>query len=160
MPMSAPHRIAVIAGDGIGVEVMPEGLRVLQAAAERFGIALVFDHFDFACWPYYERHGQMLPNDWQERIGGHDAIFFGAVGWPEKIPDHVSLWGSLLQFRRTFDQYVNLRPARQMPGIRSPLVRRDGSAHAPGEIDMLIVRENTEGEYSSIGGRMFEGTER
>jgi tartrate dehydrogenase/decarboxylase/D-malate dehydrogenase len=160
MPMSAPHRIAVIAGDGIGVEVMPEGLRVLQAAAERFGIALAFDHFDFACWPYYERHGQMLPNDWQERIGGHDAIFFGAVGWPEKIPDHVSLWGSLLQFRRTFDQYVNLRPARLMPGLRSPLVRRDGSARAPGEIDMLIVRENAEGEYSSIGGRMFEGTER
>jgi len=92
MPMSAPHRIAVIMGDGIGVEVMPEGLRVLQAAAERFGIALVFDHFDVACWPYDERHGQMLPNDWQERIGGHDAIFFGAVGWPEKkIPDHVSL---------------------------------------------------------------------
>lgn len=102
----------------------------------------------------------MLPDDWKDRIGGHDAIYFGAVGWPEKIPDHVSLWGSLLKFRREFDQYVNLRPARLMPGIRSPLVRRDGSERQPGEIDMLIVRENTEGEYSSIGGRMFEGTER
>ena len=154
------HRIAVIAGDGIGREVMPEGLRVLEAAASRFGIELKFDHFDFASWDYYERHGQMLPDDWKARIGSHDAIFFGAVGWPQKIPDHVSLWGSLLKFRREFDQYVNLRPARLMPGVRSPLVKRDGRPLAPGEIDMLIVRENTEGEYSSIGGRMYEGTER
>ena len=158
--MSKTYRIAVIAGDGIGKEVMPEGLRVVDAAARRFGIGLAFDHFDFSSWDYYERHGQMLPGDWKDRIGGHDAIYFGAVGWPEKIPDHVSLWGSLLKFRREFDQYVNLRPARLMPGIRSPLVRRDGSERQPGEIDMLIVRENTEGEYSSIGGRMFEGTER
>jgi tartrate dehydrogenase/decarboxylase/D-malate dehydrogenase len=149
------HRIAVIAGDGIGTEVMPEGLRVLEAAASRFGIALQLDTFDWACWPYHERHGAMLPVDWKERIGGHDAIFFGAVGWPDKIPDHVSLWGSLLKFRREFDQYVNLRPAKLMPGIRSPLAGLN-----PGDIDMLIVRENTEGEYSSIGGRMFEGTER
>ena len=155
-----PHRIAVIAGDGIGKEVMPEGLRVLEAAAARFGVALAFDHFDFASWDYFERHGQMLPDDWQTRIGGHDAIYFGAVGWPEKIADHVSLWGSLLRFRREFDQYVNLRPARLMPGIRSPLVRRDGMPRQAGEIDMLIVRENTEGEYSSIGGRMYEGSER
>ena len=154
------QRIAVIAGDGIGKEVMPEGLRVIEAAASRFSLELKFDHFDFACWDYYERHGQMLPDDWKERIGGHDAIFFGAVGWPQKIPDHVSLWGSLLKFRREFDQYVNLRPARLMPGVRSPLVDRDGRALAPGDIDMLIVRENTEGEYSSIGGRMYEGTER
>ncbi len=158
--MSKTYRIAVIPGDGIGKEVMPEGLRVVDAAARRFGIGLAFDHFDFSSWDYYERHGQMLPDDWKDRIGGHDAIYFGAVGWPEKIPDHVSLWGSLLRFRREFDQYVNLRPARLMPGIRSPLVRRDGSERQPGEIDMLIVRENTEGEYSSIGGRMFEGTER
>ena len=156
----ATHRIAVIAGDGIGTEVVPEGLRVLEAAAVRFGIDLAFDHFDFACWPYFERHGRMLPDDWKERIGGHDAIFFGAVGWPEKIPDHVSLWGSLLRFRREFDQYVNLRPARLMPGVRSPLVDRQGRPRAPGAIDMLIVRENTEGEYSSIGGRMYEGSER
>jgi tartrate dehydrogenase/decarboxylase/D-malate dehydrogenase len=158
--MSVTHRIAVIAGDGIGKEVMPEGLRVLEAAATRFGIALQFDHFDFACWDYYEKHGQMLPEDWKVQIGRHDAIFFGAVGWPEKIPDHVSLWGSLLLFRREFDQYVNLRPARLMPGVVAPVVRRDGTPRLPGEIDMLIVRENTEGEYSSIGGRMFEGTPR
>jgi len=154
------QRIAVIAGDGIGKEVMPEGLRVVQAAADKFGIDLHFDHFDFSSWDYFEAHGQMLPDNWKELIGGHDAIYFGAVGWPEKIPDHVSLWGSLLQFRREFDQYINLRPARLMPGITAPVVRRDGSARQAGEIDMLIVRENTEGEYSSVGGRMYTGTER
>ena len=154
------HRIAVIAGDGIGPEVMPEGLRVLDVAARKFGIELQFDYFDFSSWAYYERHGKMLPDDWKEQIGSHEAIYFGAVGWPEKIPDHVSLWGSLLLFRREFDQYVNLRPVRLMPGIIAPVVRRDGSARAPGEIDMLIVRENTEGEYSSIGGRMYAGTAR
>jgi len=156
----AKHRIAVIAGDGIGKEVVPEGLRVLEAAATRFGIDLQFDHFDFSSWDYFERHGKMLPDDWKAQIGSHDALYFGAVGWPEKIPDHISLWGSLLLFRREFDQYVNLRPARLMPGVMAPVVRSDGSARAPGEIDMMIVRENTEGEYSSIGGRMFEGTER
>ncbi|MBV9892186.1 MAG: tartrate dehydrogenase [Rhizobacter sp.] len=153
--MKKLYRIAVIPGDGIGTEVVPEGIRVLEEAADRFGIGLAFDHFDFAAWPYYERHGTMMPADWKEKIGGHDAIFFGAVGWPEKIADHVSLWGSLLKFRREFDLYVNLRPARLMPGVRSPL-----AGLAPGDIDMMIVRENTEGEYSSIGGRMFEGTER
>jgi tartrate dehydrogenase/decarboxylase/D-malate dehydrogenase len=154
------HRIAVIAGDGIGTEVMPEGLRVLEAAASRFDINLQFDHFDFSSWAYFERHGKMLPDNWKDQIGGHDAIYFGAVGWPDKVPDHISLWGSLLLFRREFDQYVNLRPARLMPGIVAPVVRRDGSPRQPGEIDMVIVRENTEGEYSSIGGRMFPGTER
>ncbi len=154
------HRIAVIAGDGIGKETMPEGVRVMEAAASKFGIDLQFDHFDFASWDYYEKHGQMMPDNWKDQIGGHDAIFFGAVGWPEKIADHVSLWGSLILFRREFDQYVNLRPARLMPGIIAPVVRKDGSARLPGEIDMYIVRENTEGEYSSIGGRMFPGTER
>ena len=153
-------KIAVIAGDGIGKEVMPEGLRVMQAAAGRFDIDLQFDHFDFSSWDYFEKHGKMLPDNWKDLIGGHDAIYFGAVGWPEKILDHVSLWGSLLLFRREFDQYVNLRPARLMPGIIAPVVRRDGSRRAPGEIDMFIVRENTEGEYSSIGGRMYPGTER
>jgi tartrate dehydrogenase/decarboxylase/D-malate dehydrogenase len=102
----------------------------------------------------------MLPDNWKDLIGGHDAIYFGAVGWPDKIADHVSLWGSLLLFRREFDQYINLRPARLMPGIIAPVVRRDGSARAPGEIDMYIVRENTEGEYSSVGGRIYAGTER
>jgi tartrate dehydrogenase/decarboxylase/D-malate dehydrogenase len=154
------HRIAVIAGDGIGTEVMPEGIRVLEAAATKFGIDLQFDHFDFSSCDYFERHGKMLPDDWKDQIGGHEAIYFGAVGWPDKVPDHISLWGSLLLFRREFDQYVNVRPARLMPGVIAPVVRRDGSARAPGEIDMVIVRENTEGEYSSIGGRMYPGTER
>jgi tartrate dehydrogenase/decarboxylase/D-malate dehydrogenase len=158
--MNAPHRIAAIAGDGIGTEVMPEGLRVLDAACRRFGIAVQVDAFDFANCEYFARHGQMMPDDWKDRIGGHDAIFFGAVGWPATVPDHVSLWGSLLKFRRDFDQYVNLRPARLMPGIRSPLVDRQGQPLAPGAIDMLIVRENTEGEYSAVGGRMYEGTDR
>ena len=154
------HRIAVIAGDGIGTEVMPEGIRVLEAAASKFGIDLQFDHFDFSSCDYHERHGKMLPDNWKDQIGGHDAIYFGAVGWPDKVPDHISLWGSLLMFRREFDQYVNIRPARLMPGVTAPVVRRDGSPRAPGEIDMVIVRENTEGEYSSIGGRMYAGTER
>ena len=158
--MARKHRIAVIAGDGIGTEVMPEGLLVLDAAARKFGIDLQFDHFDFSSWNYFEKHGQMLPDNWKDQIGGHDAIFFGAVGMPDKIPDHISLWGSLLLFRREFDQYINLRPARLMPGIIAPVVRRDGTARQPGEIDMYIVRENTEGEYSSIGGRMFQGTAR
>ena len=153
-------RIAVIAGDGIGKEVMPEGIRVMERAAVKYGIDLQFDHFDFSSWDYYEKHGKMLPDNWKDLIGAHDAIYFGAVGWPEKILDHVSLGGSLLLFRLEFDQYVNLRPARLMPGIIAPVVRRDGSRRAPGEIDMFIVRENTEGEYSSIGGRMYPGTER
>ena len=154
------HRIAVIAGDGIGKEVMPESLRVLEAAARRFGIDLALQTFDFANCDHYARHGKMMPDDWKDQLRGVDAILFGAVGWPATVPDHVSLWGSLLKFRREFDQYVNLRPARLMPGIRSPLVDRDGRPLQPGDIDMLIVRENTEGEYSSIGGRMFEGSDR
>jgi tartrate dehydrogenase/decarboxylase/D-malate dehydrogenase len=148
------HRIAVIPGDGIGREVVSEGLRCLDAIASAHGIGLAWDEFDWSC-DYYLRHGAMMPGDWKEIIGGHDAIFFGAVGNPEKVPDHVSLWGSLLKFRREFDQYVNLRPARLMQGVPSPLAGR-----RPGDIDFLIVRENTEGEYSSVGGRMFHGTER
>ncbi len=149
------HRIAVLPGDGIGVEVVPEGIRVLDAAARKFGIALQYDHFDFASCEYYLAHGAMMPDDWKQQIGSHDAIFFGAVGWPAKVPDHISLWGSLLLFRREFDQYVNLRPVRLMPGIPSPLANRK-----PGDIDFYVVRENTEGEYSSVGGRAFPGTER
>jgi tartrate dehydrogenase/decarboxylase / D-malate dehydrogenase len=149
------HRIAVLAGDGIGKETMPEGLRVLDAAARRFGIALQIDEFDFAHCDYYAQHGTMMPADWKDRIGGHDAIFYGAVGRPAVVPDHISLWGSLIKMRREFDQYVNLRPARLMPGIRSPL-----AGVKPGDIDMMIVRENTEGEYSNAGGRLFEGSER
>jgi len=148
------HKIAVIAGDGIGKEVMPEGLRVLEAAANKFGIALDLRHIEWASCDYYAKHGQMMPNDWNAQIQDCDAIFFGAAGWPATVPDHVSLWGSLLKFRREFDQYVNLRPVRLMPGVPSPLANRK-----PGDIDFYVVRENTEGEYSSIGGRMFEGTD-
>jgi tartrate dehydrogenase/decarboxylase/D-malate dehydrogenase len=148
-------RIAVIAGDGIGTEVMPEGLRAVTAAADAFGIPIAFEEFDFASADYYTKHGVMLPDDWFETLSGFDAIYFGAVGWPDIVPDHVSLWGSLLRFRRDFDQYVNLRPCRLLPGVRGPLVGRE-----PGDIDFWVVRENTEGEYSSVGGIMFEGTER
>ncbi|MCU1410477.1 MAG: tartrate dehydrogenase [Rhodoglobus sp.] len=153
--MSATHRIAVIAGDGIGTEVMPEGVRSMQAAASAFDIGLEFEEFDFASADYYSRTGEMLPADWFETLSSFDAIYFGAVGWPDVVPDHVSLWGSLLKFRREFDQYVNLRPCRLLPGVRSPLAGRE-----PGDIDFWVVRENTEGEYSSVGGIMFEGTER
>ena len=154
------HRIAVIPGDGIGKEVMPEGVRVLEAAAERFDLAFEFVPIEWASCDYYAKHGAMMPDDWHAQLTACDAIFFGAVGWPALIPDHVSLWGSLIKFRREFDQYVNLRPCRLMPGVRSPLVDRDGRARAPGEIDFYVVRENTEGEYSSVGGRMYPDTER
>src|SRR5262245_15035747 len=126
----AQHRIAVIPGDGIGAEVVPEGIRVLNAAACKFGISLAYDEFNFACCDHYIRYGTMMPDDWKAQIGGHDAIFFGAVGWPAKVPDHISLWGSLLLFRREFDQYVNLRPVRLMPGVASPLAGRNS-----GDID-------------------------
>jgi len=149
------YKIAVIPGDGIGREVIPEGVRVLETAAEQFGFKLQLDEFDFASVDYYLKHKKMLPDDWKDQIGLHDAIFFGAVGWPEKVPDHISLWGSLIQFRREFDQYVNLRPVRLMPGVPCPLAGRK-----PGDIDFFVVRENTEGEYSSIGGRIFPGTDR
>ena len=155
MARSNTYRLAVIPGDGIGKEVMPEGVRVLERVAKKHRFSVALDAFDFSSWDYYEKHGKMLPDDWKTQIGGHDAIFFGAVGMPDKIPDHVSLWGSLLLFRREFDQYVNLRPVKLMPGVPSPLANRK-----PGDIDFFVVRENTEGEYSSIGGRMFPGTER
>ncbi|WP_163578125.1 tartrate dehydrogenase [Halomonas faecis] len=149
------HKIAVLAGDGIGLEVVPQGLKVLEAAARRFDLPLAFEHFDFASCAYYREHGDMLPDDWYATLTRFDAIFFGAVGWPDSVPDNVSAWGSLLKFRRAFDQYVNLRPCRLMPGIESPLKGRE-----PGDIDFLVVRENTEGEYSQLGGRAFEGTDR
>jgi len=149
------YRIAVIAGDGIGKEVVPEGLRVIEAAAAKFDFDVKLDEFDFASCDYYQRHGAMMPEDWKQQIGSHDAIFFGAVGWPATVPDHISLWGSLIQFRREFDQYVNLRPVRLMQGVPSPLAGRKA-----GDIDFYVVRENTEGEYSSLGGRMFAGTAR
>lgn len=149
------YNIAVIAGDGIGKEVMPEGLRVLDAAAARFGIQLNYKHIEWASCDYYAAHGQMMPDDWKAQLSGMDAIYFGAVGWPDTVPDHISLWGSLLKFRREFDQYINLRPARLFDGVPCPLASRK-----PGDIDFMIVRENTEGEYTAVGGVMYEGTER
>lgn len=149
------YNIAVIPGDGIGREVMPEGLRVLEAAAAKYGFSLNTRHFDWSCAEYYEKHGDMLPPDWFEILKPFDALYFGCVGWPATVPDHISLWGSLLRFRREFDQYVNLRPCRLMPGIPCPLAGRK-----PGDIDFLVVRENTEGEYSNVGGKIFAGTER
>ncbi|HSD59645.1 MAG TPA: tartrate dehydrogenase [Burkholderiales bacterium] len=146
------YRIALIPGDGIGREVVPEGLRVLEAAASRFGIAFQWDEFPWSC-DYHTRHGRMMPEHGLESIRRHDAIFLGAVGWPT-VPDHVSLWGLLIPIRREFRQYANVRPVRLMPGVKSPLAGRQ-----VGDIDFIVVRENNEGEYSSIGGRMFEGTE-
>jgi tartrate dehydrogenase/decarboxylase/D-malate dehydrogenase len=154
-PDTRPLRIAVIAGDGIGREVMPEGLRVLEAAARRFNLPLEFTHFDWAHCDYYLQHGQMMPDDWKAQLQDMDAIYFGAVGWPATVPDHVSLWGSLLKFRREFDQYINLRPVRLFEGVPCPLAGRKA-----GDIDYFVVRENTEGEYTNLGGVMYAGTDR
>jgi len=154
-PDNRPLRIAVIAGDGIGREVMPEGLRVLEAAARRFNLPLAFTHFDWAHCDYYLQYGQMMPDDWKAQLQDMDAIYFGAVGWPATVPDHLSLWGSLLKFRREFDQYINLRPVRLFEGVPCPLAGRKA-----GDIDYFVVRENTEGEYTNLGGVMYAGTER
>jgi tartrate dehydrogenase/decarboxylase/D-malate dehydrogenase len=145
------YKIAVIPGDGIGKEVVPEGIRVLDAAGNKFGIAFEWDFLPWSC-EYYAQHGSMMPEDGLAQIRHHDAIFLGAVGFPG-VADHVSLWGLLIPIRREFQQYVNLRPVRLMPGIKSPLVGRE-----PGDIDFWVVRENNEGEYSSIGGRLYAGT--
>jgi len=153
--MPQAHRIAVIPGDGIGQEVMPEGLRVLDAAARRFGLDLVFTPIAWASCAHYAKTGAMMPDDWKAQLAGMDAIYFGAVGWPATVPDHVSLWGSLLKFRREFDQYINLRPVRLFEGVPCPLAGRKA-----GDIDFVVVRENTEGEYTNLGGTMYAGTER
>ena len=149
------YKIATIAGDGIGKEVMPESIKVLKETAKKHQFNIQFDEFDFASCDYYKKNGKMLPDDWKEKISDHDAIYFGAVGDPSKVPDHISLWGSLLKFRRDFDQYINLRPVKLFNGVPCPLANKN-----PGDIDMLIIRENTEGEYSSVGGRMFQGSDR
>ncbi|MCC6718893.1 MAG: tartrate dehydrogenase [Acetobacteraceae bacterium] len=151
--MTKTYRLAVIPGDGIGKETTPEGLRVLDAAARRFGFNLRLDHYDWSC-ETYKQTGAMMPPDGLDRVREADSIFLGAVGWPG-VPDHISLWGLLIPFRRQFDQYVNLRPCRLMPGAVTPLAGRTEK-----DIDFYVVRENTEGEYSSSGGRHFEGTER
>ncbi|MDE1569711.1 tartrate dehydrogenase [Aquabacter sp. P-9] len=145
------YRIAAIPGDGIGKEVVPEGIKVLDAVGRRFGLAFTWDQFDWSC-EYYARHGRMMPEDGLDRIKGHDAIYLGAVGFPG-VPDHVSLWGLLIPIRRQFRQYVALRPVRLLRGMTSPLAGRTAA-----DIDFFVVRENNEGEYSEVGGRMFRGT--
>jgi tartrate dehydrogenase/decarboxylase/D-malate dehydrogenase len=149
------YKIAAIAGDGIGLEIVPPSLKILKEIAKKHKFEIQLDEFDFSSCDYFEKHGKMLPDNWKEQIGKHHAIFFGAVGMPDKVPDHISLWGSIITFRREFDQYVNLRPVKLMPGVPCPLVGKK-----PGDIDFLVVRENTEGEYSSVGGSMFKNTER
>ena len=148
----ATYRIAVIPGDGIGTEVMPEGIRALETVGKRFDISFEWDHFDWGC-ERYARTGRLMPEDGIEQISKHDAVYFGAVGFPG-VPDHISLWGLLIPIRKEFDQYVNLRPVRLLEGVASPLAGRK-----PGDIEFMVVRENTEGEYSHIGGRLFPGTE-
>ena len=146
------YRIAVIPGDGIGKETVPEGIRVLDAVGTRFGIEFDWETFDWGC-ERYARTGAMMPDDGIEALRGHEAIFLGAVGFPG-VPDHVSLWGLLIPIRRHFEQYVNLRPVRLLKGVESPLKGRTSR-----DIDFLVVRENNEGEYSDIGGRLFPGTD-
>jgi len=145
-------KIAVIAGDGIGKEVVPEGIRVLEAAGEQFGFQCKWHPFDWSCETYVKTR-RMMPPDGLQQLRPFDAIFLGAVGHPS-VPDHISLWGLLIPIRRTFRQYVNLRPVRLFEGIESPLKN-----WKPGQIDFTIVRENNEGEYSNIGGRLYEGTD-
>lgn len=146
------YRIAVIPGDGIGKEVVPEGQRVLGAAAKRFGFELCWDEFEWSC-EHYMRHNRMMPENGLQQISRHDAIFLGAVGWPS-VPDHISLWQLLIPIRRNFRQYVNSRPVRLFEGVPCPLREK-----VPGDIDFFVVRENNEGEYSEIGGRIYAGFE-
>ncbi|WP_186388620.1 tartrate dehydrogenase [Stappia sp. TSB10P1A] len=149
--MGRNYDIAVIAGDGIGKEVVPEGQRVVEAAARRFGFTVDWKDYDWNC-DYYARHGRMMPEDGVDQVRGADAIFLGAVGWPT-VPDHISTWDLILRLRRELNLYVALRPARLLKGITSPLAGRDAK-----DIDFVIVRENSEGEYSSAGGILYQGT--
>jgi len=151
--MNRPFKIAVIPGDGIGREVIPEGLRALEAAGKLCGVSFVWTEFDWSC-ERYARTGRMMPEDGIDRLRGFDAIYLGAVGFPG-VPDHISLWGLLLPIRREFDQYINLRPVRLFEGVNCPLVGKQA-----GDIDFFVVRENVEGEYSALGGIQYEGTER
>jgi len=146
------YNIAVIAGDGIGNEVVPEAVKVLEAVASKYDLGFKFDEKDWSCERFHKK-GAMMPEDGLEQINEHDSILLGAVGFPG-VPDHVSLWGLLIPIRREFQQYVALRPVRLFEGMPCPLAGRE-----PGDIDFLIVRENNEGEYSEIGGRMYQGTE-
>ncbi|MGD2124941.1 MAG: tartrate dehydrogenase [Desulfobacteraceae bacterium] len=146
-------QIAVIPGDGIGKEVVPEGIRAMEALAERYQFKVQFTEFPYSC-QYYLEHGAMIPKNGIQELMPFDAILLGAVGYPG-VPDHVSLWGLLIPIRRQFRQYVNLRPVRLLPGLTSPLANR-----TPEDINFYVVRENNEGEYSEIGGRLFQGTDR
>ncbi len=150
--MSSSYRVAVIPGDGIGKEVVPEGIKVLEAVSSAFDIAFEWQDFDWSCERYLES-GAMMPEDGIEQLSAFDAIFLGAVGFPTVL-DHVSLWGLLIPIRREFQQYINLRPVRLFEGMQCPLVGKK-----PGDIDFYVVRENCEGEYSNIGGRLYEGTD-
>jgi tartrate dehydrogenase/decarboxylase/D-malate dehydrogenase len=147
------RRIAVVPGDGIGKEVVPEGMRVLETAGRRFGIEFQWDRYDWSC-ETYGKTGRMMPPDGLDRLKESEAIYLGAVGFPG-VPDHVSLWGLLIPIRRGFRQYVNLRPIKMLKGMASPLAGRSAK-----DIDFVVIRENNEGEYSEIGGRMYQGTER
>src|SRR5436305_12731549 len=148
------HQVAVIPGDGIGREVIPEGVRVLEAVGAKHGIRFNWKEYDWSC-DWYKKHGKMRPDDAPDILRKFDAIYFGAVGNPALVPDHIAVWGLLIDFRRLFDLYVNLRPVRLFKGMPCPLVGRK-----PGDIDYYVIRENTEGEYGNVGGRMYEGTER
>jgi len=147
------YEIAVIPGDGIGKEVIPEGIRVLNVLGEHYGFQMRFEQFPYSC-AYYREHGVMMPPNGIQTLNHFDAIFLGAVGDPQ-VADHVSLWGLLLPIRRQMQQYVNVRPVKLLPGIKSPLSGRTSK-----DIDFIVVRENNEGEYSEIGGRLFTGTDR
>ena len=144
------YQIATIPGDGIGKEVIPESVKILNAIADKCGFQLKFKNHDYSC-EYFKKYGKMMPEDGLERLRDSDSIFLGAVGYPG-VPDHISLWGLLIPIRRNFQQYVNLRPVKLLKGVASPLKN-------PGPVDFYIVRENNEGEYSSIGGRLYEGTD-
>ena len=146
------YKIAVLPGDGIGKEVVPEGIRVLEAVGRKFDFKFTWQEYDWSCETYHKT-GRMMPEDGIDQMRNSDAIYLGAVGYPG-VPDHISLWGLLIPIRREFHQYVNLRPCRLFHGVPCPLVGRQ-----PGDINMMIVRENVEGEYSEIGGRLYEGTE-
>src|SRR5215510_15557633 len=151
MTPSTPHSIAIIAGDGIGKEVIPAGLAAIEAATRGTGISIKFTELPWGC-DYYLSHGRMMDADGFERAAKFDAIYLGAIGSP-KVPDHIAVWELLLPLRQRFQQYVNLRPMRLLPGLTSPLADR-----TPADIDMVCVRENTEGEYSGFGGRIRRGT--
>ncbi len=146
------YNISLIPGDGIGKEVVPEGVRVLETIGKKFNIQFKWQEFDWSC-ETFKRTGRMMPEDGLDKIKGSDAVYLGAVGYPG-VPDHISLWGLLIPIRRKFHQYINLRPVRLFEGVVSPLANR-----RPGDIDFLVVRENVEGEYSEIGGRLYAGTE-